>query len=233
MQNDLFKTPAGYRPPEDIRVLMGCEKSGVGRNAFLKLGFDTFSCDLQPADDKSNRHFQCDVRDIMDDGWDVLIVSHPPCTRLCLSGLRWLHKPPKGKTLEQMWKELDEGCELFSDCWNATVPHVGVEQPIIHRHAAARIRNYRKYSQIVHPYHYGEKILKSTCWWLKELPNLKPTNQLVPPKPGTDEHKAWSAIHRCPPSAERSNIRSRTFQGHADAFARQWGDYVCNYSIAA
>lgn len=232
MQLDLLQTPAGYRPPEDIRVLMGCEKSGVGRRAFEKLGFDVFSCDLQKCDDNSNRHYQDDIRNILDEfEWDVLIVCHPPCTRLCNSGVRWLSAPPKGKTLNDMQRELREGCELFSDCLNADVPHIAIEQPIIHKYAKALIRNYRPQSQVVQPHQFGDRAFKATSWYLKRLPLLVPTNQLEIPKKGTEEYKAWSMIHRAPPSKERSNIRSQTFKGHADAFSSQWGRYVCMNSV--
>ena len=233
MQLDMLQTVNEYKDPSDIRVLLGCEKSGVGRQAFLKRGFDAYSCDLQPADDRSNRHFTCDIREVLDDDWDVLIVCHPPCTRLANSGVRWIKKPPPGKTHAQIQRELEEGAALFSDCWNASVPHVAVENPIMHRYAKSLIKNYVKQSQIVQPWHHGEKAFKATAWWLRNLPNLVPTNKLTPPSPGTEEHKKWSFIHRAAPGPERSNFRSRTFQGHADAFAEQWGDYVCNQSIAA
>ena len=98
----------------DIKVLVACEFSGVVRNAFAEAGFDAWSCDLLPSLDGSNKHIQGDVRDHLDDGWDMLMVAHPPCTRLCNSSVRWLHVPPPGKTLEQMWAELDQGAELFS-----------------------------------------------------------------------------------------------------------------------
>jgi len=232
MQFDLLQKPVGYRPPSDIRILMGCEKSGVGRRAFERLGFDVFSCDLQKSDDNSNRHYQDDVRNILNDfDWDVLILCHPPCTRTCNSGVRWLSSPPKGKTLEDMQRELKEGCELFSTCWNADVPHIGIEQPIMHKYAKRLIKNYKPQSQVIQPHLFGDKFFKATCWHLKRLPNLVPTNRLELPEKGTDEYKAWSMVHRAPPSKERSNIRSRTFPGHAKAFTSQWGRYLCNHSV--
>lgn len=234
MQLDLLQTPIGYRPPEDIRILVGCEKSGTARRRFQKLGFDVFSCDLQQSDDRSNRHYTDDVRNVLAmESWDFLYIAHPPCTRTCLSGVRWLTgpNPPKGKTFDDMWRELEEGCELFSDCWTADVPHIAIENPQIHRYAVERIRNYVPPAQTIHPYYYGCPFFKKTSWWLKNLPCIKDTNRLTPPKPGTEEHKAWSMIHRTPPSPERSNIRSKTFPGHADAFTTQWGQYICNYAI--
>lgn len=207
-----------------MRVLIGCEFSGVVRRAFANRGHDAWSCDLLPAADGSNRHLVGDVRDYLDDGWDLLAVFHPPCTRLCNSGVRWLTVPPPGKTLEQMWADLDEGAALFSDLWNAPIERVAVENPVMHKHARERIRNYQRPAQTVQPWWFGDPAFKGTGLYLRGLPPLNPTNRLMPPKPGTDEHKAWSAIHRAPPSADRWAFRSKTFAGIANAMADQWGD---------
>ena len=210
----------------NIRVLIGCEQSGTVRNAFNQRGFDAWSCDLLPDANRSNRHLQCDIREVLGDEWDFLAVIHPPCTRLCNSGARWLSAPPNGKTLEQMWTELDEGAELFSDCWNADIPCVAVENPVMHKHAKERIRNFQKASQTVQPWWFGETAFKATGLYLRGLPNLEPTNKLTPPKKGTEDHKLWSAIHRAPPGPDRWKIRSKTFQGIADAMAVQWGNHL-------
>lgn len=212
----------------DVRVLVGCETSGVVRRAFAALGFNAWSCDLLPAEDRSNRHMQDDVRNVLrDDGpWDVLCVMHPPCTRLCNSGVRWLHTPPPGRTREEMWAELDDGADLFSSCWNADVPHVVVENPVMHKHARERIRNFQPATQHVQPWWFGEPAFKSTGLYMRNLPPLVPTNRLTPPEKETPEHKAWSAIHRAPPGPDRRKIRSRTFQGIADALAGQLGRHV-------
>lgn len=121
------------------RILIGCETSGVVRRAFAARGHDVWSCDLLPAEDRSNRHIICDVRDILDDGWDLLAVMHPPCTRLCNSGVRWLSEPPPGRTRDEMWAELDQGAALFAACLNAPIPRKAVENPVMHRHARERI----------------------------------------------------------------------------------------------
>jgi len=223
----------GTRRPENIRCLIGCEQSGTVRKAFEARDFDAWSCDLLPDAERSNRHMQCDIREVLDDGWDFLAVMHPPCTRLCNSGVRWLHNPPKGKTLEQMWQELDEGAELFSDCWNADIPCVAVENPVMHSHAKERIRNFQPAAQTVQPWWFGDPAFKGTGPYLRGLPKLTPTNRLTPPAKGTDEHRAWSAIHRCPPGADRWKIRSKTFQGIADAFAAQWGDHLIQSGVFA
>jgi len=165
-----------------------------------------------------------DVRDFLGDGWDLLAVFHPPCTRLCNSGVRWLNVPPPGKTLEQMWADLDKGAALFSDLWNAPIERVAVENPVMHKHAREHIRNYQRPAQTVQPWWFGDPAFKGTGLYLRGLPPLTPTNRLTPPRPGTDEHKTWSAIHRAPPSAARWAFRSKTFAGIAKAMADQWGD---------
>lgn len=151
-------------------------------------------------------------------------MFHPPCTRLCNSGVRWLSKPPRGKTREEMWADLDVGAALFSDLWNAPVARVCVENPIMHRHARERIRNYRAPAQTIQPWWFGDKAFKATGLYLRDLPPLIATNRLTPPKPGTPMHKEWSAIHRAPPSPDRWAFRSMTFPGVAEAMAQQWGD---------
>ena len=217
---------------KSLKVLVGCETSGKVRRAFESLGHDAWSCDLLPSVDGSNRHMVCDVRDLLTEGWDLLAVLHPPCTRLCNSGVRWLTKPPKGKTLEQMWVDLDEGAALFSDCWNAPIEHIAIENPVMHRHAKERIRNYRPPSQTVQPWWFGDPALKATSFYLKALPKLVATNRLVPPAAGTEERKRWARVHRASPSPDRWRLRSETYQGIADAMAAQWGGYVAQ-SVAA
>jgi len=153
------------------------------------------------------------VREVLHWGWDMLIVAHPPCTRLCNSGVKWLSTPPPGKTLEQMWRELDEGAALFADCWNAPVDRICVENPVMHKHAKARIRNYREFTQSVPPWQFGHGETKRTCLWLKNLPPLTPTNIVS----GRENR-----IHRMPPGENRWRERSRFFKGIAEAMADQW-----------
>lgn len=209
---------------EAMRILVGCETSGVVRRAFAARGHDVWSCDLLPAEDGRNRHIRGDIRDHLNDGWDLLAVLHPPCTRLCNSGVRWLSKPPPGRTLDEMWADLDDGAALFSACWNAPIERVAVENPVMHKHARERIINYQRQAQTVQPWWFGEPAFKATSLYLRGLPPLRPTAKLTPPKPGTEEHKAWSAIHRAPPGPNRWSFRSRTFDGIANAMADQWGD---------
>lgn len=209
-----------------LRVLIACETSGVVRRAFLARGHDAWSNDILPAEDGSNRHIRCDVREILDDGWDLMMVAHPPCTRLCNSGVRWLHTPPPGRSNDDMWRELDDGAALFSAVWNAPIDRIAVENPVMHRYAKERIVNYERPAQTVQPWWFGEKAFKATSFYLRGLPALTATNRLTPPRPGTEEHKAWSVVHRAPPGPERWRIRSRTFPGIAAAMAAQWGDHA-------
>lgn len=208
-----------------MRILIGCETSGVMRRAFAALGHDVWSNDMLPAEDGSNRHLVGDIRDYLDMGWDMLAVMHPPCTRLCNSGVRWLHQPPPGRSLDDMWQELEAGVDLFNTCLNAPIPRVAVENPVMHGHARERIVNWIK-PQIVQPWWFGEPFFKATGFYLRGLPQLQATNKLIPPKAGTDQHKAWSAIHRASPGPDRWRFRSRTFDGIAAACAEQWAGYA-------
>lgn len=208
-----------------MRVLVGCETSGRVREAFRARGHDAWSCDLLPADDGSEYHLQMDVRDAIGNmgvqftshsnpnHWD-LAVFHPPCTRLCNSGVRWLTTPPPGKTKEQMWEELREGADLFAACLHAPIPRVAVENPVMHRHAKERIRGYVEFTQSVQPWQFGHGEVKRTCLWLRNLPPLVPTHIVE----GRE-----ARIHKASPGADRWKLRSETYQGITDAMADQWG----------
>ncbi len=238
MQMDLFAPATG------LRVLVACEFSGTVRDAFDALGHDAWSCDLLPDVAGSNKHITGDVRNILDDGWDLMMVAHPPCTRLCNSGVRWLKSPPTkleaahydddqrswyatastDARLAFMWAQLDQGAELFSDLWNAPIERVAIENPVMHKHAKARIRNYAPQAQTVQPWHHGDPAFKGTCLWLRGLAPLVDTDRLTPPAKGTDEHKAWSFIHMASPGPDRWKARSTFFPGIAHAMADQWGN---------
>lgn len=208
------------------KVLIGCEQSGVVRDAFLRRGHDAWSCDILPAASPTNRHIQADIRDVLGmDDWDMLFVAHPPCTRLCNSGVTWLHNPPPGKTKEQMWAELDEGCALFSDLWNADIPRVAVENPVMHKYAKERIVNFEPMAQSFQPWQFGtdpdswDNNKKRTCLWLRNLPKLEPTGTL-------DGSTARQDIHHASPGPDRWKLRSRFFEGVANAMADQWGALI-------
>lgn len=187
-----------------LRVLVACETSATVRDAFAALGHDAWSCDLLPTE-KPGNHFQGDVRDILYLGtWDLL-VAHPPCTRLCNSGVRWLAE-------RNLWKEMEEGAEFFKMFLDAPIEKIAVENPIPHRHALKIIG--RKYDQIIQPWMFGHGETKATCLWLKNLPPLMCTDLRF-----GREQRVW----KLPPSKNRWKERSRTYVGITKAMADQWG----------
>jgi hypothetical protein len=198
-----------------MKVLVACETSGIVRDAFLARGHDAWSCDVLPAERPTNRHIIGDARPLLQAcWWDMLIVAHPPCTRLCNSGVRWLSVPPSGKTAGQMRAELIEGAGLFSAFWNAPIERLAVENPVMHKHAKALIEKYQEPTQSIQPWQFGHGETKRTCLWLKNLPPLTPT-QIVAGRE--------ARVHRMSPSADRWKERSRFFPGIAAAMADQWG----------
>lgn len=212
----------------------------------MRRGHDAWQCDLLPADQPTNRHIQDDIRSVLKDQWDLVIISNPPCTRLCNSGVRWLDDPrcacpDEATPTEQaawpaldmparrqiMSRLLDEGAALFSTCLNAGARHIAVENPVMHKHAKARISGFMPHAQSVQPWHFGrdedgpDNVKKRTCLWLKGLPLLKRTGTL-------DGSTARAEIHRASPGPERWKIRSKTFPGMAEAWADQWGGYAAS-----
>lgn len=188
-----------------MRILIACEYSGVVRDAFIARGHDARSCDFLPTE-KPGPHYQCDVREVLSLGWDLLI-AHPTCTYLCNSGVRWLHTDPT------RWAKMKEAAEFFRflDQYEA-IPLRAIENPIMHGHALQIVG--RKATQYVQPWMFGHGESKATGLWLTGLPNLTPTNIVE----GRE-----ARIHKMPPGPDRWKERSRTFQGIADAMAEQWG----------
>lgn len=182
-----------------MRVLVACEFSGVVRDAFAAKGHDAWSCDLLPSDSPGN-HIQGDVRDILGDGWD-LMIAHPPCTHLAVSGARWF----KDKQVEQ-----EDALEFVRCLLDAPIPRIALENPV--SIISSRIR---KPDQIIQPWMFGHGETKATCLWLKNLPKLQPTNEVS----GRENR-----VHRMPPSPDRWKDRSRTFTGIAAAMSSQWGN---------
>lgn len=180
-----------------MRALVACEYSGRVRDALRRRGVDAISCDLLPTE-VPGPHYQCDVRDVLYDGWDLLI-AHPPCTHLAVSGARWF----KDKQKEQA-----EALDFVRLLLNAPIPRIALEQPI--SIVASRIA---PTSQVIHPWQFGHGERKTTCLWLINLPHLVPTNVVA----GREER-----VHRMAPGPDRWKERSRTFQGIADAMAEQW-----------
>lgn len=205
-----------------MKVLIACEYSGRVRDAFIKTGHDAMSCDLLPSE-TPGPHYQGDVHDVLHDGWD-LMIAHPPCTRLTNSGVRWLHVPPPGKTLEEMWIDLNKAAEFYRTLRDAPIPRKAIENPIMHRYARELIVPGTR--QVVQPWWFGDPEFKATGFELIDLPPLVPTNKLIPPASGTAEHMAWSKVHRMSPGPERWKNRSRTFPGIASAIAEQWGNNI-------
>lgn len=182
-----------------MRVLVACEFSGVVRDAFMALGHDAVSCDLLPSE-SDGPHMQGDVLSIVNDpGWD-LMIAHPPCTHLAVSGARWF----KGKEQEQA-----DALEFVRALLAAPIPRIALENPI--SIISSRIR---KPDQIIQPWQFGHGEVKATCLWLKNLPPLVPTDIV-------DGRVA--RVHRAPPSPDRWKERSRTLAGIAAAMATQWG----------
>lgn len=199
-----------------LRVLVGCECSGRVRDAFIKLGHDAMSCDLVPSE-TPGPHYLGDVLGILGDGWDIGIF-HPPCTYLCSSGLHWNKRDPNREKLTE------ESLRFVETLLNAPIPHIALENPI--GCISTRIR---KSDQLIQPYQFGDDASKSTCLWLKDLPLLQPT-KVIPPRLVNGKSR-WanqtdSGQNRLGPSPTRAADRSRTYQGIADAMAKQYSAYV-------
>lgn len=188
-----------------MRVLIACEFSGVVRDAFEARGHDAWSCDLLPCE-RGGKHFQEDVRQLllaqMVNPWD-LMICHPPCTHLAVSGARWF----KDKQKEQR-DALAFVCSLLS----ANIPRIALENPV-----SIISSKIRKPDQIIQPWQFGHGETKATCLWLKNLPKLVPTNIVAGREP---------RVHHASPGPDRWKERSRTLQGIADAMAEQWGGKV-------
>lgn len=199
-----------------MRVLVACEYSGRVRDAFIAQGHDAMSCDILPTD-APGPHYQGDVRDVLCDGWDMM-VAHPPCTYLTNAGVTWLHRDPT------RWAKLDEGAAFFQTLLDAPIPRICVENPIMHKHAKERIGGVKQ-SQVVQPWMFGHMEQKATCLWLKGLPLLQPTNNVKAAMMELPDNER-QRLHYLPPSADRWKIRSTTYQGIADAMASQWSTAI-------
>jgi site-specific DNA-cytosine methylase len=184
-----------------MRVLVACEYSGVVRDAFIARGHDALSCDLLPTE-QPGPHFQGDVTELLKHGWD-LMIAHPPCTHLAVSGARWF----KDKLTEQA-----DALDFVRALLAAPIARIALENPV--SIISSRIR---KPDQIIQPWQFGHGETKATCLWLKNLPKLQPTDVV-------DGREA--RVHRMPPGPDRWKERSRTFTGIAAAMAAQWGNSV-------
>ena len=198
-----------------MRVLVACEFSGVVRDAFIRAGHTALSCDLMPTD-RPGPHYQGDVIDIIGGGWD-LMIAHPPCTHLAVSGARHFAKKREDGRQQQ-------GIDFFMALARAGIPRYAIENPI-----GIMSSIWRKPDQIIQPWEYGHSVTKSTCLWLRGLPALMPTNivdkgTIWTAKSGK-RMSQWYYDSSCLPPKEREKMRNKTFQGIADAMAQQWGIY--------
>ena len=196
-----------------MKVLVACEFSQEVTRAFRERGHEAYSCDILPTEGNPEWHIQDDVLKHLNDGWD-LMIAHPPCTYLANSGVQHLHKDIS------RWDKLKDGRAFFMKLYNAGIPRIAVENPIPHKFAELP-----KYSQIIHPYYFGEEADKTTCLWLKNLPGLMatyvyPKGKRYIDKNGKSNGSYWYQVLSRKDS--RKN-RSRTFQGIANAMAEQWG----------
>ena len=200
-----------------MRVLVACEYSGTVRDAFLAKGHDAVSCDLLDTD-VPGPHYKGDVRDIINNGWD-LMIAHPPCTFLTVAGARWFYHPddkhlptsqrrphPKYPTRRQ--DQLD-AIEFVKFLMSANIEKIALENPV-----GVLSTQYKKPSQIIQPWQFGHGVTKATCLWLKNLPLLTPT-EIVSGR--------VAECHNLPPSKDRWKLRSKTYEGIAKAMAEQWG----------
>lgn len=182
-----------------MHILIACEFSGIVRDAFIARGHDAYSCDILPTETGFNNHYQCNVLEILDRDWD-LMIAHPPCTHLAVSGARWF----KDKKSEQKY-----ALEFVRQLMNAPIPRIALENPI-----SIISSKIRKPDQIIQPWQFGHGETKATCLWLKNLPLLKPTKIVRGRKP---------RVHFASPGPDRWKERSRTLSGIAAAMADQWG----------
>lgn len=199
-----------------MRVLVACEYSGIVRDAFIANGHDAWSCDLLPSE-RGGNHFQHDVSFYLKPHWEWdLMIAHPPCTYLSVSGMHWTKR---GKRDPQLTEDALDFVRLLMD---APIPRIAIENPV--SVISSRIR---KPDQIVNPYQFGEDASKKTCLWLKGLPLLRPTCFIEPRV--IDGKPRWgnqcdSGQNKLAPSEDRWKDRSRTYAGIAAAFASQWGE---------
>lgn len=200
-----------------MKVLVACEFSGIVRDAFLEAGHEALSCDLRPTE-SPGPHFQGDVRDMLDDGWD-LMIAHPPCRYISRAGARWMF--PEGELDEERYKKAMKAREFFMTLLDAPIPQIMIENP-----TPLKIVDLPEHSQVIQPYQFGHPFSKRTLLWLKNLPQLQPTDTTEDFEPflpsntgkGRREGQDWS-----PGVAHTREDASRTFPGIAKAMADQWG----------
>lgn len=200
-----------------MRVLVACEYSGRVREAFRRRGHDAWSCDLLESEDGSPFHIQGDVLEVIGDSWD-LMIAHPPCTYLAVSGMHWTTRGFRDRKLT------DDAIAFFMALANAPIPRIAIENPV-----CVMSSEWREPDQIIQPWWFGEDASKATCLWLKGLPLLVPTKPL---RKRRYANQTESGQNKLSPSEDRWKERSRTFEGVAEAFAAQWSDYTDLVTLA-
>lgn len=209
--------------------LIACEESGTIRDAMLAQGIDAVSCDLKPTS-KPGPHIRGDVLEQIERRW-AGVIAHPVCTYLTNAGARHLYEGgrrwnPDGtenRTCPDRVRKAKRAAGFYAEIRKANAPRIAIENPVMHALARHLLGTPKR--QVVQPWWFGDPMFKAIGWELHGLPPLEATNRLTPPKPGTEEHKAWSWVHRCPPGPHRAEIRSKTPPGMARAIADQWGRY--------
>lgn len=194
------------------KILIACEYSGIVRDSFAAKGWDAWSCDLLPTEKQGN-HFECDVFSIINNGWDMMI-AFPPCTYLCASGLHWTVRGLRDPKLTE------DALVFVNSLLNANIKHIALENP--KGCIGTRIR---KGDCLIHPWQFGHPESKATYLWLKNLPNLVPTNICPKPESGRWSNQTPSGQNKLGPSDTRWKDRSRTYEGIAHAMADQWTEY--------
>ena len=219
------------------RVLIACEESQATTIEFRKLGYEAYSCDLLPCSGGHPEwHYQCNIFEVIGLGWD-LMVAHPPCTYLTGSGVQWLsHPQDKDLNFEDRRphpkypnrrKDMLDSVDFVKALYNCDIKHVAIENPV-----GLLSSRWKKPDQIIQPWQFGDEATKTTCIWLKNLPPLLPTNivgkgERTVFKSGKS-HPKWyaDALKNAKTKQERQTLRSKTFKGMAEAFAKQWGTVI-------
>lgn len=215
------------KQPHEIKILLACEESQAVCIEFRKLGFDAYSCDLfECSGGHPEWHYQQDIFEVIKlKEWDCMI-GFPPCTFLTVTANKWM-KPEYEERFPTRKQDRIDAIKFFMDLYNCDIKHIALENPI-----GIMSTNFRKPNQIIQPYHFGDATPKSTCLWLKNLPELKHTNVVEPEYIiGKRDGKKYSKIHYMTPSlekSERAKLRSKTFPGIAKAMATQYGEYLLN-----
>ena len=212
-----------------LRVLVACEESQTVCKAFRALGHEAYSCDiLDCSGGHPEWHFKQDVLPLLKEPWD-LIIAHPPCTYLTVTGNRWFNVERYGDAAIKRAADREEATRFFMEFTKTNCKHVAIENPI-----GVMSTRYRKPDQTIQPYWFGDPQRKGTCLWLIGLPPLKPTNMVEPEiyvyKNGKGTDSPWHVNSMKLPPPERARVRSKTFQGIADAMASQWSEYLLNNS---